>query len=134
MDEVADSADAASAAKKSAPPTADQGRTVGGEGVLPAAEQGGIAGGDSAPPAADQEGRDGTTNFPPDADVESIRRMDEVVGDLPPIPLKLLVLAMLSGDGWKPSKAPEASDREKTQVQPPSGGHASTSTAVSTRE
>jgi hypothetical protein len=49
MEEVADSAEAASAAREGAPPAANQGVTAGKEGAPPATEGAEVAGGDGAP-------------------------------------------------------------------------------------
>jgi hypothetical protein len=124
---VAESGDAATPTVASTLPTADQETSVSGGGVPPPVEQETT----EAPPLADRGGEDGTTDPPLDA---SMRRMEEVVSDLPPIPLKFLVLAMLGGDGWKPSKGPQVDDRGEPQVTPPSGDPVSTTTTVSTRK
>jgi hypothetical protein len=124
---VAESGDAAAPTVASTLPTADQEASVSGGGVPPPVEGETIG----APPFADHAGDDGTTDPPPDA---SVRRMEEVVGDLPPIPLKLLVLSMLGSDVWKPSKGPQVDDREGPQVTPPSEDPVSATTTVSTRE
>jgi hypothetical protein len=124
---VAESGDAAAPTVASTLPTADQETSVSGGGVPPPVEQETTG----APPLADRAGEDGTTDPPPDA---STRRMEEVVGDLPPIPLKLLVLSMLGGDGWKPSKDPQVDDQGGPQATPPSEDPVSTTTTVSTRK
>jgi hypothetical protein len=77
----------------------------------------------------------GNTTIPlSDAEAEGLKRMDEVVGELPPIPLKLLVLAFLTGDSWKQSKASEAAETGEHQEQPQNQAPAGTSSIVSTRE
>jgi hypothetical protein len=124
---VAESGGAAAPTVASTPPTADQETSVSGGGVPPPVEQETTG----APPLADRAGEGGTTDPPPDANT---RRMEEVVGDLPPIPLKLLVLSMLGGDGWRPSKGPQVDDREGPQVTPPSEDPVSATTTVSTCE
>jgi hypothetical protein len=136
MEGTADSAMLTVTTKEDALPAAGQEGTEAGKDELPPIEQEAAAARGREPPAEDQmttaAGED-TTGLSPGAYAEVVRRMDEVVGELPPIPLKLLVLSFLSGDAWKQSKTPEANDQEKVRDQPHPEAPAGASTTVSTR-
>jgi hypothetical protein len=53
-----------------------------------------------------------TTVPPPSSEVITIPQMEEMVGDLLPMPLKLLMLAFMCGDGWKQMKTSKVVDPE----------------------
>jgi hypothetical protein len=119
------------------PPTSGQESTEAGREGPSAAEQGAAAALGNDPPVEDHmtiATGGGTTGLSPSAYAEAVKRMDEVVGEIPPILLELLVLSVLSGDDWKQSKAPEADDQEKGHSQPHPEAPVGTSATVSTRE
>jgi hypothetical protein len=136
-EEVADSAEPDRMVRNDAAPATGHGTAAAVEDAPPTAEQSPTSGKDTMPPGQDQTATiagGSITGLSPDAEAEAIKRMDEVVNALPPIPLKFLVLAFLSQHDWKQSKAPGTVEPEKIQEQMQTQAPAGTSSSVSTRK
>jgi hypothetical protein len=136
-EETTNSAEPVRETTENEPPVVSQEAAAVVEDIPPSTEQASAAGEDIVPPGQDQTAAvaGGNTTIPPlDAEAEGLRRMDEVVGELPPFPLKLLVLAFLIGDSWKQTKASETADPEEIHEQPQTQAPAGTSSSVSTRK
>jgi hypothetical protein len=95
---------------------------VGGSGAVPVAEE--VA----------ATTKDATID-PPSTRAAPTPRIEDVVCELPPIPLKRLVFNFMCGDGWKQTETPQAEEREQEVAEDESRPEpaASTSEVVSTR-